>query len=480
MRVAMFASEMEPFAKTGGLGDVISALPRALAPHLTAIDVFLPLYRQIEKSNLSLKLVLDPIPVKIGRRSYFGKVWEYQTEIQNLKVYFISNYPLFGSRRHLYGKEGRDYRDNLTRFVFFCKSALMAVSALSKGNQYDVFHMHDWQTALIALYTGLLEFSKNHMPLRIFTIHNLAYQGIYPRSSFPLLGIDPGFFHRDQLEYWGKINLLKAGILHSEWLTTVSPTYAQEIQTETQGAGLGGLIKSKAAKLVGILNGVDYSIWNPKNDPSIAVNYDKNDFSGKVACKQALQRIFDLDPAAEIPLCAVVSRLDWQKGMDLILDVLPDLLEDQIQFVLLGTGDPTIEDRFLDLNQTFPDSTGIALTFNNSLAHQIEAGADIFLMPSRYEPSGLNDKYSLRYGTVPIVHKTGGLADSVIDYFTYPEKGNGFTFSKFDVQHFKRTFTKVLGIFKNKTTWHQIMRRGMKQDFSWTKAAAEYLNLYHS
>ncbi|MFW9779493.1 MAG: glycogen synthase GlgA [Candidatus Heimdallarchaeota archaeon] len=480
MRVAMFASEMEPFIKTGGLGDVMRALPRALAPHLTAIDVFLPFYRKIERSNLSLKLVLDSIPVKIGSRSYFGKAWEYQTEIQNLKVYFISNYQLFGSRSHLYGKEGRDYKDNLTRFVFFCKSALRAVSAFSKTNHYDIFHMHDWQTALIALYTGLMEFSKKHMPLRIFTIHNLAYQGIYPRSSFPLLGIGQRFFHQDELEYWGKINLMKAGILHADWLTTVSPTYAQEIQTETQGAGLGGLINSKAAKLVGILNGVDYTIWDPKNDPFIAKNYDKNDLSGKEVCKQVLQRNFRMDPASDIPLCAAVSRLDWQKGMDLVLHVLPDLLGEKIQFVLLGTGDPTIENRFLDLNQTFPNSTGITLAFNDRLAHQIEAGADIFLMPSRYEPSGLNDKYSLRYGTVPIVHKTGGLADSIIDYFTYPEKGNGFTFSKFDDQHFKRTFTRVLGIFKNKTTWHQIMRRGMKQDFSWTKAAAEYLNLYHS
>lgn len=478
MRLAMFASEMEPFIKTGGLGDVIGALPRALAPQLTSIDVFIPLYRRIKHLDLPLGLALDSIQVKIGAKSYKGKVWKFQTDSHT--VFFISNYHLFGSRSDLYGRKGKDYKDNLTRFVFFCKAAIAAVCTFSTTYNYDVFHMHDWQTALIGLYTQLTDCFKSKMPLRIFTIHNLAYQGIFPKSLFNLLGINSNYFQAKEIEHWGKINLMKVGILYTDWITTVSRTYAQEIQTETQGAGLTDLIQSQASHLIGIPNGVDYSIWDPRIDLLIAKNYDKTDLSGKYVCKRAIQQAFQLEENPEIPLFAVVSRLDWQKGMDLILQVLPALLQDENQFVLLGTGDRKVEKAFSDLHRRFPKNTGVALTFNNPLAHQIEAGADIFLMPSRYEPSGLNDKYSLKYGTVPIVHSTGGLADSVIDYSKYPETGNGFTFDVYDVQHFKHAITNTLDTFVDKKQWHQIMLRGMEKDFSMAKTANEYLKLYRS
>jgi starch synthase len=291
--------------------------------------------------------------------------------------------------------------------------------------------MHDWQTALIGLYTELSGFFQNNRPLRIFTIHNLAYQGKFPRSQFRLLGVDTSYYNL--LEFWGKFSLMKAGIVFSDVLTTVSPTYAKEIQTEEFGAGLSKLIKQKKPKLLGILNGVDYSIWNPETDPYIPTK--------------------------------VLSPLVQQK---------------QVQFILLGVGDPKLEQQFKELGKKYPKQTGFALTYNNYLAHQIEAGADIFLMPSRYEPSGLNDKYSLRYGTVPIAYKTGGLADSIIDYSSDVNKGTGFLFETYDKSHFLTAIDNALKVFQSKKEWTQLVRRGMQQDFSWQNSANAYFNIYQT
>ena len=479
MRVAFFASEAVPYIKTGGLADVMGSLPRALAQKVDHIDVFIPYYREIERQKLPLSKLTLEFKIKIGSRCYRGTSFKLKTNLSNLSVYFIDNYHFFRHRSQLYVKNGQDYRDNLARFVFFCRGALETTKYLSSLRPYNVFHMHDWQTALIGLYTELSGFFQNNRPIRIFTIHNLAYQGKFPRSQFRLLGVDTSYYNL--LEFWGKFSLMKAGIVFSDVITTVSPTYAKEIQTEEFGAGLSKLIKQKKPKLFGILNGVDYSIWNPETDPYTPANYSINDLSGKLICKTRLQQHFLLPENPTIPILSIVSRLVWQKGIELILKVLSPLVQQkQVQFILLGVGDPKLEQQFKELGKKYPKQTGIALTYNNYLAHQIEAGADIFLMPSRYEPCGLNDKYSLRYGTVPIAYKTGGLADSIIDYSSDINKGTGFLFETYDKSHFLTAIDNALKVFQSKKEWSQLVRRGMQQDFSWQNSANAYFKIYQT
>ncbi|MHA2225206.1 MAG: glycogen synthase [Candidatus Hodarchaeales archaeon] len=481
LRVAMFASEMEPYVKTGGLADVIGSLPQALTSHqlVEHIDVFIPYYREIHLKNLPIKSLPFEFKIKIGSRNYKGSVLQLKTAQTKLNINFIDNYKLFRSRSQLYVKDGKDYSDNLTRFIFFCRGVLKVISQFFSSKTYNVFHMNDWQTALIGLYTEISpNFKNTPLPLRVYTIHNLAYQGKFPKSQFRLIGVDSSYFRL--MEFWGKINLMKVGIQFSEIITTVSPTYAREIQTEELGAGLSSLLKKKSSRLFGILNGVDYSIWNPEIDPLIPSNYSVDSMNGKVKCKKSLQQHFLLPESPSIPILVVVSRLVWQKGMELLLKVIePFLEEERIQFVLLGVGDKRLEQKFKALDMHY-NNAGIALTYNNHLAHQIEAGADIFLMPSRYEPSGLNDKYSLRYGTVPIAFKTGGLADGIIDYSSDPKNGTGFFFTTFEESHFKSAIERALKVFNSKSEWYNLQKRGMKQEFSWENAANEYLKIYQT
>jgi starch synthase len=477
MQVALFASEMDPFIKTGGLADVISALPSALSTHVRHVDVFIPYYRDISVLNLPIKDLDIRFKVKIGGKQYSGNV--YQLKHNEFTVYFIDNYQLFRIRSQLYVKEGIDYHDNLERFVFFNQGALAVTEHLSKKKEYDVFHCHDWQTALIPLYVKLNPFFKNKRPLTVFTIHNLAFQGKFPLSKFPLLGIPTKYLHPDYIETWGKINLMKAGLLYSDEITTVSPTYAQEIQTEAYGVGLHETLISRQKHLTGILNGVDYSVWNTNKNNNLPANYSTEDFSGKSTCKKQLQKLFTLPTEPTIPILGVVSRLAWQKGMDLVLNVLPEILKkDQVQFVLLGSGESQLENQFLKLAKEFPDQVGVKIGFGQALAHIIEAGIDIFLMPSRYEPCGLNDKYSLKYGSIPIVHFTGGLADSVIDIQKNPTEGTGFIFTEFTERLFLQTINSALKLYQSKPTWEEMMKRGMRLDFSWSKAAEKYLQVY--
>ncbi len=479
MKIAVFASEMDPFIKTGGLADVIGSLPLELANFIDYIAVFIPLYRDIKANYQYLKEIPFEFSIKIGSLNHKGNLF-YIPLNNKIEVFFIDNYHFFGIRTDLYVKDGKDYRDNLQRFVFFCKGSLEALMYLSQQSHqpFDILHTHDWQTALINIYSREMDYFVQTNPLRVYTIHNLNYQGKFPQSQFNFLGINRSYFTPDKLEFWGKINLMKAGILYSDILTTVSPTYAKEIQTEKFGAGLNTFIKKREANLHGILNGVDYSQWNPKTDPFIAQNYSASDLNGKSICKSALQSSFALSPGSK-PLLAVISRLDWQKGMELILEVLPYFLKNELaQFILVGSGDPKLEKEFSKFALQNRGNVGVKIAFNNTLAHQVEAGADIFLMPSRYEPCGLNDKYSLKYGTVPIVHKTGGLADSVIDYIKDPQKGTGFCFQEYNSKSFQEAIKSALKVFQSLPEWRQLMKRGMDLDFSWRKASKQYLEIY--
>ncbi len=478
MRVAIFASEMDPYIKTGGLADVIGSLPKELIQYIENVDVFIPYYRQIKRSNFQISQTNLEFSLKIG--SKLRKCRVFKVDDRGVSIYLIDNYHLFRKRSDVYVRQGKDYPDNLERFVFFCKGALKTIEQLSSTQNYDIFHCHDWQTALIPLYTKLSNFFKTrNRPFSIYTIHNLAYQGKFPKSKFPILQIPSKYLSPNYLESWGKINLMKAGLLFADELTTVSPTYAREIQTEELGVGLHEILTSRKKNLTGILNGVDYSIWNPAQSPHLPANYSSDDLKGKQICKKFLQEYYNLPVTSDILLAGVVSRLAWQKGMDLVLSVLPDLLSTgKIQFVLLGTGDAKLEYDFLALNKKYSEQVGVEIGFSQALAHQIEAGIDVFLMPSRYEPCGLNDKYSLKYGSVPIVHNTGGLADSVIDYQTNPAEGTGFIFDQFKPASFKKAVLTALNTFQSKADWVKLMQRGMNQDFSWVKSAEQYFNVY--
>ncbi|MHA2096090.1 MAG: glycogen synthase [Candidatus Hodarchaeales archaeon] len=416
---------------------------------------------------------------KIGSKWYKGNI--YKLEDRGITIYLVDNYQLFRNRSDLYVRQGKDYRDNLERFVFFCKGALSAIKKLSSNQHYDIFHCHDWQTALIPLYTKISDFFQGkNRPLTVYTIHNLAYQGKFPISKFPLLQLPRKYLSPKYLESWGKINLTKAGLLFADELTTVSPTYAQEIQTKELGVGLHEILTSRQNNLTGILNGVDYSTWDPGKSPHLTMNYSSQDLAGKASCKEFLQEYYHLPIKSDVLLTGIVSRLAWQKGMDLVISILPDLLSTgKIQFILLGSGDSKLEEEFLNLHKKYPKQTGVTIGFSQALAHQIEAGCDVFLMPSRYEPCGLNDKYSLKFGTVPIVHQTGGLADTVVDYQTNSAEGTGFVFGEFDPKSFKKAVLNALKIFQVKSEWAELMHRGMMQDFSWSKSAKQYIQVYN-
>ncbi|MHA1226428.1 MAG: glycogen synthase GlgA [Candidatus Hodarchaeales archaeon] len=477
----MFSSEMEPYIKTGGLAVVIGALPFALLEYtqVEQVDVFVPLYKPVKKSPFSLKKVDLSFTLRIGSKNYGCNLWVHQPSESNVRVFFVDNYRLFSSRSALYTRKGKDYKDNLTRFVFFCRSSLESIKRMNpEGNPYDIFHSHDWQTALINLYSRQDEFFTDSPLLNVYTVHNLNYQGLFPAYQFQTLGIDRSYFSPESMEFWGKINLMKAGLVFSDVITTVSPTYAKEILTKDFGAGLEDILQQRSLDIVGILNGVDYSVWNPETDPLIPHNYSVNALQGKLKCKMSLQSFFQLPQSPSIPVFGVVTRITWQKGTDLILEAMERVLKKDIQFILVGTGDPVQEEAFRDLKSQFPKKVGLEIAFSNKLAHLVGAGSDIFLMPSRYEPCGLSDKYSLKYGTVPIVHRTGGLADTIIDYDEDPENGVGFTFEPFRLESFLEAINRALKVFQSQKEWQEMMKRGMKLNFSWKRAASQYIKVY--
>jgi starch synthase len=391
------------------------------------------------------------------------------------------DHPGYFDRPGLYGEGGRDYEDNLERFAFFCRAALGWCR--QSGWIPDVIHCNDWQTALVPVYLKTVE-SKDpdlRQVATLLTVHNLAYQGVFPAEKFPATGLPREMFSPAALEFWGKVNLLKGGLMFADLLSTVSPTYAHEIQTPEFGSGLEGVLRERADDLYGILNGADYTVWDPWVDDLIPARYSAADLSGKAVCKAQLQREFGLAMTPDKPLLGVVSRLADQKGLDLIAACLDRIVAAGAQFVLLGTGDPKYEDLFRRAAKSHPSSVGVRIGFDERLAHWIEAGADIFLMPSRYEPSGLNQLYSLRYGTVPVVRRTGGLADSITDATPDAiERGEatGFVFEEYTADAFWAAVERALAAYRDPEVWSKLVQAGMAADFSWDRAAAGYIDLY--
>jgi starch synthase len=384
--------------------------------------------------------------------------------------------PLF-DRTGIYGDRNGEYPDNHVRFSLLNRAALEIARHIFKT---DMFHCHDWQAGLLAPYLRALDGDPTFFGVKtVLTIHNLGYQGIFPAAALGDLGLDRSLFHPGGLEFYGNVSFLKAGIVWSDAITTVSPTYAKEIQTPEYGAGLDGVLRSRADKVTGILNGVDYREWDPRNDPYIAAAFSVDDLAGKAACKRALlQQMFpNSQDDAERPLIGIVSRLAGQKGFDLFIEIAAEVMEEDVAFAALGSGEAALENAFRGFAEQWPGRFGVRIGYDNALAHRIEAGADMFLMPSRYEPSGLNQMYSLRYGTVPIVRATGGLEDSIDGSI---EEGTGFKFEGTSPEALLAAIRTALTEWRNRDAWVRRMRRGMAKDFSWGASAGRYQELYQN
>lgn len=482
LRIFFVSAEVAPFAKTGGLGDVVGALPKVLAAQGHEVHLIMPLYQVVRNGQFPLEEFLTELPVPLVIGNMTARVWqsplpESDASAKRVPVYFIEQDNFF-ARPNLYGDDNGDYPDNAIRFTFFCRAALAL--AVQLGAPPDVIHCHDWQTALIPVYIRALPWLDPRLSSAslVYTVHNLAYQGVFPAWAFQLTGLPPTLFQPNGLEFFGMVNFMKAGLLYADTLTTVSPTYAEEICTPEFGFGLDSVLRSRRDALVGILNGVDYAIWSPEVDPHLTAHYDANDLTGKAACKKAVLQAFALPEAEEVPLIGMISRLVDQKGFDLLAATLDRLLTLNLRFVILGSGAEPYEEFLSSLSHRYPQKVAVRLGFDEALAHQIEAGSDCFLMPSRYEPCGLNQIYSLRYGTIPIVRATGGLKDTVTPFNAETGEGTGFVFQEASGEALFAAVNEALTIFSNRTAWRRLMGNAMAQDFSWRESALRYVELY--
>ncbi len=475
LRILFVASEVEPFAKTGGLADVIGALPRALAALGHDVRVFMPKYRGVARAAGELRVALPAFQVPIGDRLVEGAVVEGRMG-RTVPVYFLAQDPYY-DRDALYTTPEGDYWDNCERFTFFCRAVLAALPRL--GWQPDILHAHDWQTGLIPVYLEtLLRDDPDLAPLAtVFTIHNLGYQGLFWHYDLPMTGLSWDLFTPAGIEFYGKISFLKAGLVFSDLLTTVSPTYAREIQTPEFGGGFDGVLRERSADLVGILNGIDYEAWNPAADPDLPKRYDSGDLEGKRHCRRALQEEFGLR-ADGGPLIGMVTRLADQKGLDLASQVIPAAIGAGAQLVLLGSGDERYQQYFRELAAGHPEAVGVRIGFDAALARRIYGGADAFLMPSRYEPCGLGQLISLRYGTIPIVRRTGGLADTIREFDPASGEGTGFTIEAYEPQALHAALARALAVYRDPGAWRRLIRNAMAEDFSWEASAREYEACY--
>ncbi len=481
LKIAFITPEAVPFAKTGGLADISGILPGIISKAGLSVKLFLPMYRQVLEKYQNLERVKKDIKIEISDKTYLADILFLHDEATGLDIYFIANKEFF-DRPELYrdNKSGKDYKDNLNRFLFFSEAILKTLKELDWAP--DIIHANDWQTALVpsflkTKYKDDLFFRKT---ASIFTIHNMAYQGQFPAEEYGNIGLNKGYFAPEAyFEFWGRVNLMKAAICLADIITTVSPTYAEEIQTsEEYGMGLEGTLRTRSKDLYGILNGVDYESWSPSSDKLITAPYTIKNISGKKKNKQTLIKAAGLPYKKKQPLIGMISRLDGQKGFDLLEEIMEQILDLDLQFILLGTGSKKYHDYFANLAKKYPESFKPFLEFDNRLAHLIEAGSDMFLMPSRYEPCGLNQMYSLKYGTVPIVRKTGGLADTIVDFDEKTLSGTGFVFEEYDSTKLFQTIKRARKLFDKKQVWSKLVKQGMSQDFSWESSAQKYLKMY--
>ncbi|HEY7653392.1 MAG TPA: glycogen synthase GlgA [Methylomirabilota bacterium] len=482
LRVLLVASEVAPFAKTGGLADVAGALPKALAGLGHDVRVMMPKYRGAEAHATDTRIVVPSIRVPLGDRMAEGALIEAHGPT-GVPVYLLEHEHYY-NRDGLYGTADGDYWDNCERFVFFCRAALEALARLDAARpglrwQPQVIHANDWQTGLLPVYVRTLY--RDHPLLgnlaTVFTIHNLAYQGVFWHYDMPMTGLGWDLFTPAGIEFYGKLNFLKGGLVFSDLLTTVSRTYAREIRTAAFGSGLEGVLEDRSRDLHGVVNGIDYEIWNPQKDPALAHPYSADDPEPKAICRETLRRELGLEDAAG-PVLGVVTRLAEQKGMDLVLEALPGMLAEGCQLVVLGSGDARLEDAFRAAAAAHPGQVAVRLGYDDDLARRIYAGTDAFLMPSRYEPCGLGQLIALRYGGAPVVRRTGGLADTVTEFDPARRTGTGFIFDPFTAEALLATVRRAASTYRQPSVWKALVRNAMAEDFSWDASAREYVTLY--
>lgn len=477
MKVVFISSEVSPFASSGGLGEVAAALPKALARQGVEAVRIMPMYRRVIEGQHQLVDLKMALSVPVGFHNYRAEVWKCDDLVPT--TYFIRRDEFF-DRSQLYSLPDRDYDDNFERFVFFQKAAVALIDKL--GFQADLVHCNDWQTGLVPYFLkhGLQGGGRAGRERVVFTIHNLAYQGIFSGSDYPTTNLPFSCFAIRTMEFYGNINCLKAGLTGADRVTTVSETYAREIQTAAAGCGLEGVLLERRERLTGILNGIDTEVWNPATDKNIASQFSAEDLHGKQICREHLCARLRVKSSTQTPILGMVTRLVDQKGLDILASAMPELMKRDLAIVILGTGTPAYEKMANDWMRLWPGKVGCKIAFEPKLAHRIFAGSDLFLMPSRFEPCGLNQLYAMRYGTIPIVHDVGGLADTVVDVRANAEAGFGYKFVEYTPASLVTAIDDALVAFQNREGWHEIMVRAMAQDFSWDRSSAAYLELYKS
>jgi starch synthase len=474
MHIAFAASECVPFSKTGGLADVIGALPRALAALGHKVTVYLPRYKETKLKQP--KEVIRSITIPFDDQFRFCSILHGGAHA-GVEYYFIE-YPPYFDRDALYGTSSGDYSDNAERYALFSRAVLEATKIIGVP---DVFHCHDWQSALIPV---LLRSQYADDPMfsqiaTVFTIHNMGYQGVFSPDTLPLLDLSWDLFTISKMEFFGQMNFLKGALAYADFVTTVSRKYSHEIQTAEFGFGLDGVLRNRTATVTGILNGVDYDEWSPEKDKYIAAPFSTKDLSGKQQCKQDLLNTFGMPSAdSKLPVIGIVSRFASQKGFDLISQIMERLAREEVIMTVIGSGDKQYEEMFLSLKKRYPQKISVKVAYDNAVAHKVEAGSDMFLMPSRYEPCGLNQIYSLKYGTVPIVRATGGLDDTIEPWDARTGKGTGFKFTEYNGESLLLTIKEALRAFRDQTSWQALMRNGMAKDFSWNVSAKEYARVF--
>jgi starch synthase len=478
VNVVYAASEFAPFAKTGGLADVAAALPRVLAGRGVSVTVMLPLYRSVGESGVRLE-PLDPPEVGVPLGPHTVNIGLEGADIAEGRARLVClRYDPFFDRPGFYGEKGQDYPDNALRFGLFARGIIASARAL--GLEPDLYHLNDWQTALACAHLKTVDSRTAGGAKTLLTIHNIGYQGRFWKWDMPWTGLDWALFNPGAVEFYGKVNFLKTGIVFADAVNAVSPTYAREIQTTSEyGRGLEGVLHDRASDVCGILNGIDRSVWDPETDGHIPANYSACDLAGKAVCKAKLQEELGLPVKPEAPLVGSIGRLTEQKGMSLLTGSVGDLLarEPDCQIAVLGSGERSLEEALCALEGRHPRGVRVRIGYDDGLAHRIEAGSDIFVMPSRYEPCGLNQMYSMTYGTIPIVRRTGGLADTVEDS---PEAGTGtgFVFEAFEPAALLEALVRAIARFRDPAAWGGLVRRAMGRDWSWDRSAGEYVRLY--
>jgi len=475
MRIAFVSPEVVPFAKTGGLADVSGALPKALARLGMEVVVVMPRYKAVDIKKFGLKDTKLKVSAPVDKETVEAKLYEGGLP-GGVKVYFL-DVPRYFDRDQLYGTPTGDYPDNAERFTWFSKAVPGVLKAV--GFSPDIVHVNDWQSGFVPLF--LKAFHKDDPLLggaaTVLTVHNMGYQGTFWAEDMHLTGLGWEYFTPSGIEFYGKMNVMKAGLIYSDVINTVSKGYSKEIQTPEYGCGLDGVLRARSADLYGIVNGIDYDEWDPETDKDIAVNFSQGDIKGKQANKKALQKELGLTQG-KAPLFGIITRLADQKGLDILSESLDEMMEMGVQLALLGTGEEKYHTLFSNLAKKRPKQVSVTLGFDGKLAKRIYAGSDAFLMPSRYEPCGLGQLISLRYGTVPLVRKTGGLADTVKNYNPKTGKGNGFVFTEYSSKAFLRSVKAALAAYDDKDVWNKLIGQGMAEDHSWESSARDYVKLY--